>query len=664
MRRTSRGASAGVRALAMAIAVTALSSCGGGGGGGAPEPIVTGTGLASADGPGDTAQLFPALIGDTWSYDVATSGTGIAATHSLGTTTVIGTGTIAGVAARVFELRDSVADQTMQTWVNVRPGGISRLGNDDAGDDITPRIVPYVELTFPVSLGPVSTVTARNLPYGSDSLGNPVVIDLAQTIVNIAWETVLVPGGEFASALRQTTTLDATVRDDALGLSVPVRGVETRWLAPGVGIVKQSTTTTVEGQSATVTGDLRGWQVAGHRRGLGEPHVAVDGLSPAGSGDPAVPAGEPAIATDGTNFLVVARRASGSGAPYATQWTATLVTLDGTVLASADLGSAQVNRDPQGTQRAAVAWDGNGWLVVYEVDNDFVATGQRGSLVAQRVSAAGAAVGTAQIVAGPGASQPTLASDGTRWLLGFVRHVDASGLDRVAGVFVSPTTGAADGAEFAITPADGYPSTPSLAFGGGRFLVAWNQRPWMAQPVGVLAARIEPAGAVLDAPALMLKTTTACCLEHRPHAIWDGAAFAVAWSDYRRQQDNLHTNIHLGRVSPAGALLDGPSQDAGRAITTAADLVEHGVRAVAFDGDTLLTWSSSAAIGVPADLRSARVTSAGRVIATAPSGTPLWRDASLRWPALAAAPTGALLVGSQPAPGNAVAALPMRPFGR
>lgn len=663
MRCTTRGALAGVRMLTTAIAVATLSSCGGGGGG-APEPVVAGTGLAPTDGPGDTTQLFPALIGDTWSYDVVASGIGVAATHSVGTTTVIGTGTIAGVAARVFELRDSSVAGRMQTWVNVRPGGISRLGNDDAGDDITPRIVPYVELAFPVSLGPVSTVTARNLAYGSDSLGNPVVLDLTQTIVNVAWETVLVPGGEFTNALRQTTTLDATVRDDALGLSVPVQGVETRWLTPGVGIVKQTTTTTAEGQSVTVTGALRGWQVAGHRRGLGEPHVAVDGLSPAGSSDPAVPAGEPAIATDGSNFLVVARRAGGGGFPYTTQWTATLVTLDGTVLASADLGSAQVHPEAAETRRAAVAWDGSGWLVVYEVDNDFATTGLRGSLVAQRVSAAGAAVGTAQVVAGPGASQPTLASDGTRWLLSFVRHVDASGLDRVAGVFVSPTTGTADGAEFPITPADGYPSTPSLAFGGGRFLVAWSQRPWMAQPAGVLAARVDPAGAVLDTPALMLKTTTACCLEHRPHAIWDGSAFAVAWSDYRRQQDNLHTNIHLGRVSPAGALLDGPSQDAGRAITTAADLIEHGVRAAAFDGETLLTWSSGVAVGVPTDLRGARVTSAGRVVASEPSGTPLWRDVSLRWPALAATPAGALLVWSQPAPGNAVAALPMRPFGR
>lgn len=650
----------------MAAACAALVVGCGGGGGGSSGPSVEGNGFAANSGPGDTAQHFPAAIGDRWVYDRSASEAGLALPDSLYASEVTATRSLLGVTAHVLTQTDPTAPgAAIETYVNLRPGGVTHLGNNDPADTLSPQIVPYVELAFPVAQGPVSTVTAKRLPAGTDGAGNELTLDLTQRVVNVAVESVDVPAGRFAQALRQTTTIDAVVHSATQGVDVPVRAVQTRWYAPGVGIVKQSLSTTVEGSTSSSSGELRGYTVGGAQRGLGEPFEVASALSP-DNGDPNPPVGAPAVATDGQNFLVVSRRASGAGAPYQTQWIATLVALDGSVLATDELTAPETAHEPQSTRQAAVVFDGTGFTAVVPRDNDFATSGQAPSLLTVRVSAAGARLAEGQVVAADGAFAPALAFDGTRLLLVFKRGGTAGGAGSIRGVFVSASTGAADGAEFAVTGAAVEATSPTLAFGGGQFLAAWNQVP-ATQPGGVFAARISTAGGVLDAVGIAVRSTTACCVDHLPGVRHDGTQFVLAWRDFRGQQDSLHTNLRAARMSAAGQVLDGPPDSAGIALSSAADQIDGAALLTQEPGgDTLVAWLSLPPTQSRPELRGARMAGDGAIIVSSPQGTPLWRQGAPSHAAIAAHAGGALAVwleSNAPVAPNCVRAMAIRRFG-
>lgn len=662
---TSTARGAGV--LAVAACAAWLASCGGGGGaGGSTGPSVQGTGFAAVTGPGDAQQHFPAAQGDRWVYDRSGTDGGFIVPNSIYATEVTGTAELLGVTAVVLTQTDpAVPDVSIERYVNLRAGGITQLGNNDPTDTLSPQIVPFVELVFPVATGLVSTVTGNDLPAGTDGAGNPLTLDLTQRVVNVAHENVDVPAGRFAQALRQETTIDVVLNSASQG-GVPARAVQTSWYAPGVGIVKQTIETAVEGTTVSSSAsELRGYTVGGVRRGLGEPFDALRGLSP-DNADPEPPVAVPSVATDGQNFLIVTRRASGTAAPYQTQWISALVTIDGQLLATAELTAAETANDPQSTQRAAVAFDGTGFVVVVPRDNDFAQTGLRPSLLAVRVSAGGARIADGQVVADNGAFAPALAFDGTRLLLAFKRGSSADAPGQVRGVFLSAATGAADGAEFDISAAAVAADSPALAFGGGRYLAVWNQHPG-SQPGGVFAARIEPAGTVLDIAGIAVRTTANCCVDHLPGVHHDGTQYVVAWRDFRAQQDNVHTNVRAARVNAAGQLLDGPADSGGIAVSTSPDHIDGAVLAVREPGGgTLLTWLSQPPTQSRPELRGARIAADGSAIVSAASGTPLWRQGAPGLAAVASHENGALAVWLEavaPVLPNCVRAMAIRPFG-
>ncbi len=644
-----------------------LSACSGGGGGGSSTPqgpVVTGNGLVPNTGPGDTQRYFPTATGNRWTFDT-TSTAGGTVVDSLNTTSITGTRTVLGETAQVLAQVDSGSGQQLEQYINVRPGGLSLLGNSDTTDFITPQIVPYVELAFPVALGTVSTVTASRLPAGKDPAGNALTADLTQRVVNAAFETVAVPAGTFTNALRQVTQIDGSVRDAALDLSVAFSGTDTRWLVPGVGIVKQTTVATVDGDTSSSSGVLRGYRIDGVPRGLGDAFVAVPNLSPVDN-FAGKPDGDPAIATDGSRYLVVARRSSGSAPPYQAQWLATLLAADGSVLASTALDAPDTADNADGTRRAAVAFDGSQYLVVTARDNHFAQSGLAPSLVAVRVSATGALVGTPQVVAAPGAAAPALAFDGGRFLLAYTRPLGNGDIGGIWARFIAPATGLADGAEFATTGGAGNASSPALACGGGRCLVVWNQYASGTLATGVMATRVDAGGNLLDTAGIAVRSTSGCCFDQLPAVRHDGTQWLVAWRDFARQRDNLHTNIVLARVSAAGQLLDSAVDPPGIAVTTALNLMEGGPKLVpAPGGETLLVWAVIPPTQAVWDLRGARY-AAGALSTTDAAGTPLLRRGWIMAPAAAGHGGGALLVWLTPATSteaSRIGAMAVYPFG-
>ena len=655
------------------IAAVLLASCGGGGGGGGgsgggtpppPPPTVTGNVFAPTTGPGDTENYFPSSTGNKWFMTYASTETGAAGISGISTTSVTGTRTVLGVSAKVLLQEDSTGNTgSIENYYAISAGGITFVGDNDAEDDITPQLVPWAQLLFPVNLGTVSSLSASNLPLGTDASGNPITVNLTQRIDNVSFEPLNVPAGAFPQALKQVTTISGTVSIAKLNLSVSLSGSQARWLVPGVGVIGETTSTTLDTDTSTSTASLRGYVLDGVQRGFGLPFLVADGLSPV-SGDPNPPIGQPVVGTDGARFLVVTRRITGVSPDYSAAWQASVAQADGTVLATVALEAARPVADPGSAVRAAVAFDGANYLVVFERDNNFASTGNHPSLMAVRVSPAGTLVGAATQVAPPGSNSPSLAFDGARYLLVFSRSDLYEGYGQLYGAFISPADGQVAGAgEFPITPAPGYQWRPALAFGGTSYLVVWDQTDFNGQPPGVIAARITPVGDILDPAGFAVYAATACCLGYRPTVAFDGDNYLVAWQDYRQLQDNLHTDIYASRVTRTAQLLDGPG---GFPVTTAAENIEVNPRLVFFDGNYLAAWISSPAIGVYAGLNGARISPSGTVISPGESGMLLTAGGYEFHPSLAANASSAMLTWLNPRPAadvSSAGALGIYPFG-
>ena len=209
------------------IAAVLLASCGGGGSGGGtpppPPPTVTGNVFAPTTGPGDTENYFPSSTGNKWFMTYASTETGAAGISGISTTSVTGTRTVLGVSAKVLLQEDSTGNTgSIENYYAISAGGITFVGDNDAEDDITPQLVPWAQLLFPVNLGTVSSLSASNLPLGTDASGNPITVNLTQRIDNVSFEPLNVPAGTFRGS-KETLSMRC-VRFTVIGLpdaSVP-----------------------------------------------------------------------------------------------------------------------------------------------------------------------------------------------------------------------------------------------------------------------------------------------------------------------------------------------------------------------------------------------------------------------------------------------------------
>jgi len=162
------------------------------------------------------------------------------------------------------------------------------------------------------------------------------------------------------------------------------------------------------------------------------------------------------------------------------------------------------------------------------------------------------------------------------------------------------------GTEFLIdttsTPTAYLQNDPAVAFDGTNYLVAWED--WRNSSCDIYAARVTPAGAVLDPTGFPVSTTAD---QHDdPAVVFDGTNFLVVWSDWRNGQ---RPNIYGARVTPGGVVLD-----SGIAISTAAD--DQNEPAVSSDGTNCLVAWGDHRDGSQWDLMAARVTPGGVVLDT------------------------------------------------
>ena len=199
-----------------------------------------------------------------------------------------------------------------------------------------------------------------------------------------------------------------------------------------------------------------------------------------------------ALAFNATNYLVVwmDERPGAAGSDiYGAR-----ISPGGAVL---DPGGIAISTAAGDQQKPALAFDGTNFLVVWMDDRS--GTGSGFDIFGGRVSPDGTvldpdgiAISFARSGCGPCIVRPALAFDGSNYLV--VWRKDVAGSSDIYGARVSPAGVVLDAGGIPIATGPGSEDGPAVAFGGTNYLVAWGD----FGSGNLYGARVNPAGAVLD----------------------------------------------------------------------------------------------------------------------------------------------------------------------
>jgi endo-1,4-beta-D-glucanase Y len=309
----------------------------------------------------------------------------------------------------------------------------------------------------------------------------------------------------------------------------------------------------------------------------------------------------PAVAFDGTNFLVVWQdyRSFGDLSDiYGARVSQTGIVLDpsGVIISAAN----SVQAAP------AVSYDGADFLVVWEDwrNNSW------SDVYGARVNPAGVVLdpsGIAISTAEDDQYTPAVAFDGANFLVVWEDWRPSTGDCDVYGARVSPAGAVLDPDGIVISSAEDDQYVPAVAFDGANFLVVWmDGRGYHGY--NIYGARVSQAGAVLDTSGIAV--SMAADDQYYPAVASDGANSLVVWEDYRTNSDT--SDIYGARVSQAGTVID----TAGLAISTAAGWQMFPV--AASDGTNFLVVWTDHRIHSDCDIYGARVSPAGVVFDSGP----------------------------------------------
>jgi hypothetical protein len=320
----------------------------------------------------------------------------------------------------------------------------------------------------------------------------------------------------------------------------------------------------------------------------------------------------PAVAHDGTNFLVVwdDYRSQDSMDIYGAR-----VSSAGTVLGTS---GTSISRSANGQVTPAVAHDGTNFLVVWDDSR-----GAFSALYGTRVSETGTVLDTSGILIAPGSStnQPAVAHDGTNFLVVWEDSRNSGGID-IYGARVSSAGTVLDSSGIPISTASSPQWSPELAHDGTNFLVVWQEGD-SSSGYDLYGARVSSAGTVLDTSAIPISTATS--YQGMPAVATFNGNFLVAWMDSR---SGGRYDIYGARVSSAGTVLD-PS---GILISTTSNNKQS--PSVAHNGMYfLVVWDEDRG-STNYDIYGARVSSAGTVLDS--SGIPISASSGYQHRAVAA----------------------------
>jgi hypothetical protein len=488
-------------------------------------------------------------------------------------------------------------DNTVETFFRVNDTGIYNHGNSDAGDTTTPLVVPFLEMPFPIEVCKAFEAFAITRDYESDldGDGRDEAVDVSSRVWLRGFEDAETTLGVFPGSLRLEHRLTRTIRTSQTMESLVATEDETvSWFAPGVGLVK-SITTTANGQR--VHEDLIGFDVDGEGRGAVLLDTMIGDLAELGSDETDV--GRPAVATDGTRFLVVVRQEISF---LSSKLWALVVSSRGAVEQKIDLGV--------GGEMPVLAFDGTSYLLVYQETGIGV--------FGLRLSSEAAKLGAPFMIA-EFAREPAVAFGGGTFLVAYTTSSDSSYFD-VSASRVSPE-GALLG-EILLSGGPTAQSAPAVDFDGDQFFVAWQdaRNDLQGSDTDIYATRVSVQGDVIDPAGIAVASTPAA--EMVPDVAFDGSQHVLAWFEDRGTSTIGDGDIRGARVGTDGTLLDGPASAGGFAISTNVE-TKNNPRVIRFEPGVLVVWELLNYSGL-SGIFGARIDQDGRLLQTVPTAAGLW----------------------------------------
>ncbi len=209
----------------------------------------------------------------------------------------------------------------------------------------------------------------------------------------------------------------------------------------------------------------------------------------------------PAIAFDGTNYLVVWQKYNGGYDIYGSE-----VTTSGQVL-----GEFPISQAPGEQVEPSIAFDGNNYMVVWRDARNGVAPNYFTDIYGERITKGGIVLDPAGIpisTAPANQGEPQIIYDGTNYFVVWIdqrnslssMHSDIYGTrSKTDGTLLdgSPDTGA-----IAINNATNDHSYVSVTFDGANYFVVWAVANFSSNPpAGIFAARVSTNGGLIDGPS-------------------------------------------------------------------------------------------------------------------------------------------------------------------
>ena len=202
----------------------------------------------------------------------------------------------------------------------------------------------------------------------------------------------------------------------------------------------------------------------------------------------------------------------------------------------------------------AVAFGGGQFLVVWKNDPSGA---DNANIYGQRIGTNGVPAGAAFVVSGAARdqSEPTVTFDGSNFLVAFTDL--RNGAADIYATRVSPTGSVLDGSGFPLSTATGSQSAPSAAFDGSNALVVWGDGRNATNDI--YGARVNGA-TVLDPAGIGIQTDG--FTQFRPSVAFGGGSYLVAWDE---SGDIWGTRVTTagGVVNPSGIAISraGDNQD-------------------------------------------------------------------------------------------------------
>ncbi len=208
----------------------------------------------TTEGPGDIGNYFPLTQGNTWQFQGTHSETGQPTTQYSNTMTVNGTKSVGSVTTTILAENNPLNSGAAEEVYYLKDSrGIWNYGNSDSSDTLSPSIIPFRELLFPLNLGVTSeVVNKKRVNFGQD-LDNDGKNESADILAQVPVETfegVTVPKGTFTNAAKVIHKTTITVFPSTGLRSVKVIGTQTLWFVANLGAVKRILEIQADGQAA------------------------------------------------------------------------------------------------------------------------------------------------------------------------------------------------------------------------------------------------------------------------------------------------------------------------------------------------------------------------------------------------------------------------------